>query len=65
MAGKGKNVRMKRPRKSGNARRRREKTHIKRLLGLGIPETRLKLMSAAKRRKLLLAMAPQEKKTVI
>ena len=47
------NKNLRRPRKSGTERRRREQTHRRRLLALGVPAEQLRTMDAVKLRTLL------------
>ena len=53
MAGKGKNVRAKRPIKKTSDRRRRIKVQTRRLIGLGVPEEKVKNMNPKQVRLLL------------
>ena len=53
MAGKGKNVRAKRPIKKTSDRRRRNKVQSRRLIGLGVPEEKVKKMNPKQVRLLL------------
>jgi hypothetical protein len=47
------NKNLRRPRKSGTERRRREQTHRKRLVALGVPVEQLRTMDAVQMRALL------------
>lgn len=47
------NKNLRRPRKSGTERRRREQTHRKRLVALGVPAEQLRTMDAVQLRTLL------------
>ena len=47
------NKNLRRPRKGGAARRRRQKVHQKRLLALGVPAEQLRTMDSAQMRQLL------------
>ncbi|TAN38399.1 MAG: hypothetical protein EPN23_02360 [Verrucomicrobia bacterium] len=47
------NKNLRRPRKSGTDRRRREQTHRRRLLALGVPAEQLRTMDAVQLRALL------------
>lgn len=53
MAGKGINVRMKRPVKKAGDKRRREKVQRKRLVALGLDAERVRKLDAAQVRQLL------------
>ncbi len=53
MAGKGYNVKMKRPVKKASDKRRREKVQRKRLVGLGVDEAKVKKMNSSQVRQMI------------
>jgi hypothetical protein len=57
------NKNLRRPRKSGTDRRRREQTHRRRLLALGVPAEQLRTMDAVQMRALLKEKTKGRKKT--
>lgn len=64
MAGKGCDTRDTRLRKSGADRIRRQKTHVKRLLALGITQDALKHMTSAQIRQELHKLTAREQRAV-
>jgi hypothetical protein len=55
MPGKGKLTRLLRPVKGASDKKRREKVQRRRLIGLGVPESRVKTLNAAQVRQMLKA----------